>query len=330
MVYSVWVKGIERNNDMKKKIFIDGSEGTTGLRIHERFQNRDDIEILKISSELRKDINERKRLINESDITFLCLPDAAAMESVSLVENEDVIIIDTSTAHRTNEGWAYGFPELSEAHYNAIKNSKRIAVPGCYASGFISLVYPLVAEGILPKDYPVSSFALSGYSGAGKKAIAVYESEDRPSQFSSGREYALTQQHKHLKEMQKITGLERTPLFSPIVDDYYSGMVVSLPLFTDMLAKKMGVNELLDFYANYYKGQKFIEVSKADDEIAATGFLAGNEKSGWDGLKIYVTGNDDRIVISSQFDNLGKGASGAAIECLNIVLGVDPAKGLNL
>lgn len=315
---------------MKTKVFIDGSEGTTGLRIHERFQNRDDIELLKIDPELRKDPSARKELINSADIVFLCLPDVAARESVSLVENDDVVIIDTSTAHRTEPGWAYGFPELSEEHKNAIIKGKRIAVPGCYASGFISLVYPLVAEGILPKDYPVSSFAISGYSGAGKKTIAVYESEDRPEEFSSGREYALTQNHKHLKEMQKITGLERTPLFSPIIDDYYSGMVVSLPVYTDLLAKKMSPEELLAFYAKYYEGQKFIRVAALDDEVAASGFIAGNGLSGWDGLKIYVTGNEDRMVISSQFDNLGKGASGAAIECMNLVLGCQSDKGLNL
>ncbi|MBQ5559787.1 MAG: N-acetyl-gamma-glutamyl-phosphate reductase [Lachnospiraceae bacterium] len=315
---------------MKTKVFIDGSEGTTGLRIYERFQNRDDIELIKINPELRKDPEERKKMINSADIAFLCLPDAAAKESVSLVENDHVVIIDTSTAHRTEPDWAYGFPELSQEHREKIKNGKRIAVPGCYASGFISLIYPLVAKGILPKDYPVTSHALSGYSGAGKKAIAVYESEDRPRQFASGREYALTQQHKHLKEMQKITGLERTPCFCPIVDDYYSGMVVSIPLFTDMLSKKVTVEELIDFYTEYYKGQEFIEVAKADDEVSASGFLAGNEKSGWDGLKIYVTGNEDRIVVSSQFDNLGKGASGAAIECMNLVLGCEPGKGLAL
>lgn len=315
---------------MKTKVFIDGSEGTTGLRIYERFQKRDDIEILHINPELRKDPQERKKMINSSDITFLCLPDAASKESVSLVENENVVIIDASTAHRTEEGWAYGFPELSENHRAAIKKGKRIAVPGCYASGFISLVYPLVAGGILPKDYPVSSFALSGYSGAGKKTIAVYESEDRPAEFSSGREYALTQQHKHLKEMKAITGLERTPLFSPIIDDYYSGMVVSVPLYTDMLSKEMTPESLLAYYAEYYKGQQFIRVSAADDEVAAGGFLAGNGLSGWDGLKIYVTGNEERIVVSAQFDNLGKGASGAAIQCMNIVLGCDEAKGLDL
>lgn len=315
---------------MKTKIYIDGSEGTTGLRINERFQGRDDIEILTIPSELRKDLNERKKYINASDITFLCLPDAAAIEAVSLVENENVRIIDASTAHRTEAGWAYGFPELSEKHREAIVTGKRIAVPGCYASGFVSLVYPLTAGGILPTDYPVSSFALSGYSGAGKKTIAVYESEDRPKELSSGREYALTQQHKHLKEMKKITGLERTPLFSPIIDDYYSGMVVSVPLYADMLSKKMTPESLLEYYREFYSGKQFIRVSKADDETAASGFIAGNGLSGWDGLKIYVTGNEERIVVSSQFDNLGKGASGAAIQCMNIMLGCDEAKGLNL
>lgn len=315
---------------MKTKIFIDGSEGTTGLRIHERFQVRDDIELLTISSELRKDVNERKRLINESDITFLCLPDAAARESVSLIENENVKIIDTSTAHRTEEGWAYGFPELSEKHKESIIQGKRIAVPGCYASGFISLVYPLVQGGILPKDYPVSSFALSGYSGAGKKTIAVYEDENRAKELSSGREYALTQQHKHLKEMKKITGLERTPLFSPIIDDYYSGMVVSVPLFADMLLKNMTPDSLREYFAEFYQGKQFIKVSEKEDEVAASGFIAGNGLSGWDGLKVYVTGNEERMVISAQFDNLGKGASGAAIQCLNLMLGCEEAKGLNL
>ena len=315
---------------MKTKIFIDGSEGTTGLRIHERFQGRDDIELLTISSELRKDVNERKRLINESDITFLCLPDVAARESVSLVENENVKIIDTSTAHRTEDGWAYGFPELSDAHKEAVINGKRIAVPGCYASGFISLVYPLVQGGILPKDYPVSSFALSGYSGAGKNTIAVYEDKNRPGELASGREYALTQQHKHLKEMQKITGLTRTPLFSPIIDDYYSGMVVSLPLFTDLLSKKMTPENLLEYYREFYQKKQFIKVSETDDEVVSSGFIAGNGLSGWDGLKIYVTGNEERIVVSAQFDNLGKGASGAAIQCLNLMLGCEENKGLNL
>ncbi|MBQ6095096.1 MAG: N-acetyl-gamma-glutamyl-phosphate reductase [Lachnospiraceae bacterium] len=314
---------------MKTKIFIDGSEGTTGLRIHERFSGRDDVELLSISPELRKDPSERKRLINSSDITFLCLPDAAAMESVSLVENENVVIIDTSTAHRTNEGWAYGFAELSKNHREAIKNGKRIAVPGCHATGFISLVYPMVAGGILPADYPVSAFSLTGYSGGGKKMIAAYESEDKTADLFAPREYALSQQHKHLKEMQKITGLARTPLFSPIVDDYYSGMLVTVPLYADML-KGATVASVREYFKEYYKGEKFITVADEGDEIASTGFLSGNQLTGKDGLKIYVTGNDDRILLSSQFDNLGKGASGAAMQCMNIVLGCDEAKGLNL
>ena len=315
---------------MKTKIFIDGSEGTTGLRIYERFEGRDDIELLRISSDLRKDVNERKRLINESDITFLCLPDAAARESVSLVENENVRIIDTSTAHRTEEGWAYGFPELSKEHRDAIKNGKRIAVPGCHATGFMSLVYPLVAGGLLPKDYPVAAFSLTGYSGGGKKMIAEYEDEGRNKDTFAPREYALTQQHKHLKEMKAITGLAREPLFSPIVADYYSGMVVSVPVYTEFLTKCKNPEAMTEYFANYYRGQKFVKVVENGNEDLYGGMLAGNTLSGWDGLKIYITGNDERMMFSAQFDNLGKGASGAAVQCLNIVLGCEEDKGLVL
>lgn len=315
---------------MKTKIFIDGSEGTTGLRIYERFEGRDDVELLKISSELRKDVNERKRLINESDITFLCLPDAAARESVSLVENENVRIIDTSTAHRTEEGWAYGFAELSDAHRDAIKNGKRIAVPGCYATGFISLVYPMIASGIMPADYPVSSFAMSGYSGAGKKVIAAYEADERPVDFEAPREYALTQEHKHLKEMKKITGLNKEPLFSPLICDYYSGMVVSVPLYTSMLNNVSSVEDVHKAIFDFYAEEQFVKVMPLDASAGEGNMLAGNACSGWDGLRIFVTGNADRIVLSSQFDNLGKGASGAAIQCLNIMLGCEENKGLNL
>ncbi|MBQ8597441.1 MAG: N-acetyl-gamma-glutamyl-phosphate reductase [Lachnospiraceae bacterium] len=315
---------------VKTKIFIDGSEGTTGLRIYERFEGRDDIELLKISSELRKDVNERKRLINESDITFLCLPDAAAKESVSLVENENVKIIDTSTAHRTEEGWAYGFPELSDNHRKAIAGGKRIAVPGCYATGFISLVYPMIAKGLMPADYPVSSFGLSGYSGAGKKVIAAYEAEERPVDFDAPREYALTQEHKHLKEMQKITGLANKPLFSPIICDYYSGMVMSVPLYTHMLKGVSSPADVHKVFSEFYAGEKFIQVMPLGAQAGEGNMLAGNACSGWDGLKIFITGNEERIVLSSQFDNLGKGASGAAIQCLNILLGCAEDKGLNL
>lgn len=315
---------------MKTKIFIDGSEGTTGLRIYERFEGRDDIELLPISGELRKDVNERKRLINESDITFLCLPDAAARESVSLVENEKVRIIDTSTAHRTEAGWAYGFPELSKAHREAIVNGKRIAVPGCHATGFMSVVYPLIAGGLLPKDYPVTAFSLTGYSGGGKKMIAEYEAEGRNSDINAPREYALTQQHKHLKEMKAITGLVREPLFSPIVADYYSGMVVSVPVYTEFLTKCKNPKEMTEYFANYYKGQKFVQVVENGNEDLYGGMLAGNTLSGWDGLKVYITGNEERMVLSAQFDNLGKGASGAAVQCLNILLGCEEDKGLVL
>lgn len=315
---------------MKKKVFIDGSEGTTGLRIFERFAERDDIELLKIPSELRKDPQEIRKYINASDITFLCLPDAAAREAVTLVENENVTIIDTSTAHRTEEGWAYGYPELSKKHRDAIKNGKRIAVPGCHATGFITLVYPLIAGGILPADYPVSSFSLTGYSGGGKKMIAQYEGECRDNELDSPRQYGLSQMHKHLKEMKKITGLEKEPLFSPIVGDYYSGMLVSVPLYTSMLNGTPTPEEVHAFFTEYYKGEKFIRVMPFGAEAETANFLGSNNCSGWDGIEIFITGNQDRILVSSRFDNLGKGASGAAIQCLNIVMGCDEAKGLNL
>ena len=312
------------------KVFIDGSEGTTGLRIYERFEKRDDIEIIKIDPELRKDPEERARLINSSDITFLCLPDAASKESVSLVSNPDVRIIDASTAHRTENGWAYGYPELSEEHREAIRNGKRIAVPGCYATGFITIAYPLVKGGIVPKDYPVSAFAVSGYSGAGKKTIAVYEDKDRDVEFDSPREYALSQQHKHLKEMQIISGLSRTPLFSPIIADYYSGMFVSLPFYADMLNGKQTPLSIHEYMSEYFKGQRFIKVMPFGSEADTNGFIGANNLSGWDGLQLFVTGNEERILLTTRFDNLGKGASGAAIQCMNVMLGCDEAKGLNL
>lgn len=314
----------------KVKIFIDGSEGTTGLRIHERFAEREDVELLPISSELRKDKEERKRLINSSDITFLCLPDAAAEESVSLVENDHVRIIDTSTAHRTMEGWAYGFPELSEEHREAIAAGNRIAVPGCYATGFISLVYPMVAEGLISADYPVSAFGISGYSGGGRKMIAAYEAEEREDALLAPREYALSQAHKHLKEMKKIPGLKREPLFSPIVADYYSGMVVSVPVYTELMNKGRTPQEVRKYLADFYAGSRFVRVMPFGEEEASANMLAGNAMSGRDSLRIYVTGNEDRVLLSSQFDNLGKGASGAAIQCLNIALGCEESKGLHL
>lgn len=316
---------------MKIKVFIDGREGTTGLRINERFEGRKDVELLSIDPDKRKDIEERKRLINQSDITFLCLPDDAARQSVGLIENDRVRVIDTSTAHRTEEGWAYGFPELSGAHRQRIAEGKRIAVPGCHATGFISLVYPLIAEGILAADYPVAAFSLTGYSGGGKKMIAEYEGAQRDKTLDAPREYALSQKHKHLKEMKKITGLKREPLFSPIVADYYSGMAVSVPLYSELLNKEKTPQGLARFFADFYRGQPLIQVMPYGAEAGLQGgMLAGNGCSGWDGLRIFVTGNEERILLSAQFDNLGKGASGAAIQCLNVMLGCEENKGLSL
>ncbi len=313
-----------------KKVFIDGSVGTTGLRINERLEQRDDIEILHIGEDKRKDPSEIKKIINESDITFLCLPDDASREAVTFVENENTVIIDASTAHRTEPGWAYGFPELSDDHKNAIANGKRIAVPGCYASGFIALAYPLIKEGILPADYPVSIFAASGYSGGGKKLIAAYEEDGRAKSFDSARMYAWSQQHKHLKEMKAVCGLSKEPLFLPFTTNYYSGMIVQLPLYASMLSKKVTPADIQALLSKYYEGKMFIKVMPFGADVEAGGVLFSDACSGWDGMEIFVTGNEDRIVIASRFDNLGKGASGAAIQCMNLNLGCDEAKNLNL
>ena len=317
---------------MSIKIFIDGSEGTTGLRINERMAVRKDVELLTIDPELRKDPAERKKLINASDVTFLCLPDAASIEAVSLIDpdNDHVCMIDASTAHRTNPDWAYGFPELGKAFREKIKNSNRIAVPGCYASGFMMMVYPLIQMGIMGTDYPVCVTALSGYSGAGKKAIALYESPDKTKDLFAPREYALSQQHKHLKEMKLISGLDREPLFTPVVDDYYSGMIVSLPLYAHLLKTKVTPDELQKRLAAYYEGEDFIKVMPFGSEAETNGFFAANVMSGKDDARIYVTGNDDRILVSAIFDNLGKGASGAAMQCLNVRFGCDETEGLVL
>ncbi len=313
-----------------KKVFIDGSEGTTGLRIFERFEKRDDIELLKISSELRKDPEEIRKFINASDITFLCLPDQAAREAVALCDNPDTIIIDTSTAHRTAEGWAYGYPELSKEHRAAIQKGKRIAVPGCHATGFITLVYPLVANDIMPADYPVSAFSLTGYSGGGKKMIAEYEGEERDTELSSPRVYGVSQKHKHLPEMKAVCGLTREPLFSPIVADYYSGMLVTVNLYADMLNGTQTPESIHAMYEKHFAGEKFVRVMPLGAEAETRSFLGSNNASGWDGIEIFVTGNEERIQVSSRFDNLGKGASGAAIQCLNVVMGCEEDKGLNL
>lgn len=307
------------------KVYIDGQEGTTGLKILERFKDRNDIELLKIDEDKRKDADERKKLINSADFTFLCLPDAAAKEAVAMA-GDKVRIIDASTAHRTNPDWAYGFPELGKDFRSKIEQSNRTAVPGCYASGFISMVYPLVKLGIMPEDYPVTCHAVSGYSGAGKKAIAVYEGENRPADFDTPRQYALTQHHKHLPEMQKICGLSYAPAFNPLVCDYFSGMVVSIPIFTRLLTKKYTPDDIRKALAEFYEDAYFVKVMPEGEP--ADGFIGANNISGTNNMQIFVNGNEERLILCSRLDNLGKGASGAAVQCLNIMMGIDEKTGL--
>lgn len=314
---------------MSVKVYIDGQEGTTGLKILERFEGRNDIELLRISEDKRKDSAERARLINMSDYTFLCLPDDAAREAVSFVDNDKVRIIDASTAHRTNPDWAYGFPELSVQHREKIRTSNRVAVPGCYASGFASIVYPLVNNGVISDDFPVFAYATSGYSGAGKKAIAVYEGNEKPEEFNSPRQYALSQQHKHLPEMKAVSGLKFTPMFNPIICDYFSGMVVSVPIQTRMLNSSVTAESIHDMYAKHYDGANMVEVMplmSADEQKSF--FLASNTLSGQNKIQVFVFGNDEQILLCSRLDNLGKGASGAAVQCLNIMMGIDETTGL--
>lgn len=305
------------------KVYIDGQAGTTGLKINERLAGRNDIELLEIAEDKRKDNAERKRLIHESDFTFLCLPDAAAIEAVGLANGSSTRIIDASTAHRTNPDWAYGFPELSGAHREKIKNSSRVAVPGCYPTGFLAVVYPLVTAGILPKDYPVICHAVSGYSGGGKAMIAEYEAVRTDKRLFSPRHYALTQSHKHQPEMQKIAGLEYTPIFNPMVGDFYSGMTVSVPIFTRLLSKKVGISDVKEALKAHYSSEKMVRVMEYSENA-----IFAQEISGKNHLEIFVFGNDERIQLMSRLDNLGKGASGAAVQCFNIMNGFEEDRGL--
>ncbi len=321
---------------MKTKVFINGSEGTTGLRINERFANRNDIELIHIDSELRKDPSEIKKKINASDITFFCLPDAAAIEALTLVENPDVKIIDTSTAHRTLPDWAYGFPELSSKHRENINNGMRIAVPGCHASGFDALVYPLTSTGLLSKDSLLTCVSITGYSGGGKKTIANYQDTEARSQASlvvdpliSPRQYALTQNHKHLKEMKVINQLNNEPIFMPYISDFYAGMLVTVPIHACMLSKNMSLADIHEVFAKHYENSSLIKVQPLDSELIASGFIPANTVCGQDDMEIYIYGNDDRIMLSARFDNLGKGASGAAIQCMNVMLGLPDDYSLN-
>ena len=303
------------------KVFIDGSAGTTGLRIRERLSGRKDLELLALSEELRKDANARRDMLNKADIAFLCLPDAAAVEAVSLIENDHTAVIDTSTAHRVSDGWAYGFAELSLEHRQAIVHSKRVANPGCHASGFIAGVYPLVKLGVIPADFPLTAYSLTGYSGGGKKLIAEYEDENRDVRHESHRIYGTTLTHKHLPEMQKICGLTRKPVFSPILGDFYAGMA------TTVLLPGIDAQTAWEALNDHYAGQNLISVAPlgGDESVIYASTYAGK-----DTMRIQVSGQRDQCMVTAIFDNLGKGASGAAIQNMNLLLGLDETTGLSL
>jgi N-acetyl-gamma-glutamyl-phosphate reductase len=308
----------------KYKVFVDGHEGTTGLEINERLKKRNDTEILNINPEKRKDIDERSKYINQSDIVFLCLPDDAAKESVSLVSNPATRIIDASTAHRTAEDWVYGIPELSPEHRKAVENAKRLSNPGCFATGFNMLIYPLIKSRIITADYLITCHSVTGYSGGGKRLIEIFESEDNKQKLNSPCFYSLGLTHKHLPEMQKHSGLINCPVFTPIVADYYRGMTVAVPFFTDTLNKKTTPVELSLFYNNYYKGQKFVKTFPANIQDGLDwGYLNAESCNYTNNIEILVFGNDRQILIAARLDNLGKGASGAAIQNMNIMLGLD-------
>ncbi len=303
------------------KVFIDGSAGTTGLRIYERLNDRKDLELLILTGENRKNNDARRQMLALADIAFLCLPDKAAMEAVSLIENDHVAVIDTSTAHRTNDAWAYGFAELSPAHREAIRNSKRIANPGCHASGFIAGCYPLVAHGVVPADFPLTAYSLTGYSGGGKALIAEYEDENRDIRHESHRIYGTTLTHKHLPEMQKLCGLTKAPVFSPILGDFYAGMATSI------LLPGFDAQKVWECLSDHYAGEKIVTVAPfgGDESLVYASTYAGK-----DTMRIQVSGHSEQTMVTTIFDNLGKGASGAAIQNMNILLGVDETTGLNV
>ncbi len=313
----------------KHKIFIDGSAGTTGLRIRERLKNREDIEQILLPEEKRKDVDARKAAIQSSDITFLCLPDDAAREAVTLAENSPVRIIDASTAHRTNPDWAYGFPELSPQLREKIQTSNRVAVPGCYASGFAAIVYPLVQLEMIPRDYPVQCFAISGYSGGGKKMIAEMTAENRPPELKSPRLYGLANTHKHLPEMQQISGLMRKPLFTPIVDDFYNGMMVCISIQAAILGRKLPPELVYGALSEWYATANFVHVKPLVSYETLAGLkLSCNDLRDTNDLEIFICGDESQLLLCARLDNLGKGASGAAVQCMNLMLGLDETTGL--
>jgi len=309
------------------KIFIDGREGTTGLKIHSRLAERKDISLIVLPEESRKDPIARKEALNACDIAFLCLPDQAAKEAVSMIENPNVRVIDTSTAHRTSPEWTYGFPELSPAQENAIRTSSRVAVPGCHASGFISLIYPLIQKKAIQADTRLCCTSVTGYSGGGKKMIQQYEDAARNTLLNAPRQYGIAQEHKHLKEMKYVSGLTFFPAFSPIVADFYSGMCVTVPLFKEDLMPGFTIDSIREIYKKAYANGPIVLWRENIDE---EGFLSANALSGHDSMEISVCGNQERILLVSHYDNLGKGASGAAIQCMNLMLGTDITIGLTL
>jgi len=314
---------------MPTKVFIDGGEGTTGLRLSERLSSRKDIQLLSIGSDMRKDEKEKAALSNAADVVFLCLPDDAARAAVAEVSNPNVRVIDASTAHRTLDDWAYGLPELSAVHREKIRTAGRLSVPGCHATGFNLLAYPLVSKGLASESYPFTSHSITGYSGAGKNAIANYAAKDRPKEYAAPRQYALGQSHKHLPEMQKISGLAFPPVFNPIICDFYAGMVITVPVHLRMLEGRPSAKELHGFFADFYAGQKVVKVQPwGSEQLLPESMLDAESLAGRDDLEIYVFGNDERAILAARFDNLGKGASGAAIQVMNIALGLPEETGL--
>ena len=310
---------------MRTKVYIDGQSGTTGLQIYDRIGAREDLELLRIDESKRHDIEERKKFLNAAEIVFLCLPDDGAREAVSLIENPSVRVIDASTAHRTNDAWVYGYPELSASQREAIRTGKRIANPGCHATGLISTTAPLVRMGIVPKDYPVTCYSLTGYSGGGKKMIAAYEAQERSAELSAPGIYGLNMRHKHVPEMQKMTGLTYAPVFHPIVDDYYKGMATTVMFQNRLLNGVKSAEEVRNRLAEYYRDAYFVTVRPFEEKPAT---IYANRLAGTNRLEIIVCGTEEQTTVTALFDNLGKGASGAAVQNMNIMLGLDERTGL--
>ncbi|WP_420994010.1 N-acetyl-gamma-glutamyl-phosphate reductase [Cupriavidus sp. 30B13] len=310
------------------KVFVDGQEGTTGLRLLDYLSGRSDVELLRIADDKRKDPAERARFLNAADVAFLCLPDVASREAVSLVTNPDTCVIDASTAFRTADSWAYGLPELKRGQREKIRASKRIAVPGCHASAFVLAVRPLVDAGVMQADYPVSAFSLTGYSGGGKQMIAEFEAGGNP-KLNSPRPYSLGLAHKHLPEMRVQTGLEHAPIFNPIVGNFLKGLAVTVPVYPDRLARKVAPEQIADIYRKHYEGEQFVRVMPVGDEANLDGgFFDVQASNDTNRVDLFVFGSAERIVLMARLDNLGKGAAGAAVQCMNVHVGADEATGL--